>query len=173
MKNPQMRITIDDLRRLPSETHWLEFKQNNANPNMIGKLISALSNSAQLFDQHFAYVIWGIRNTDHEVVGTAFAPDRQIQKGQPLELWLSQRLQPDMAFTFESVNYQGMNVVLLRIPAASNAPVEFDRTAYIRIGSATPVSRTILIANENYGANYSLMHGKLGLHCSSPAAIPS
>ncbi len=138
MKNPQMRSTIDDLRRLPSETHWLEFKQNNANPNMIGKLISALSNSAQLFDQHFAYVIWGIRNTDHEVVGTAFAPDRQIQKGQPLELWLSQRLQPDIAFTFESVNYQGMNVVLLRIPAASNAPVEFDRTAYIRIGSATP-----------------------------------
>jgi len=59
---------------------------------MIGKLISALSNSAQLADQHFAHVIWGIRNTDHEVVGTTFAPARQMQKGQPLELWLSQRL---------------------------------------------------------------------------------
>ncbi|MCY4313458.1 MAG: putative DNA binding domain-containing protein [Gammaproteobacteria bacterium] len=137
MKDPQTLSMIDDLRGLPSETQWLEFKENNANPGMIGKLISALSNSAQLADQHFAHVIWGIRNTDHEVVGTTFAPARQMQKGQPLELWLSQRLQPDVAFTFESVNYQGMKVVLLRIPAASSAPVEFDRTAYNRIGSAT------------------------------------
>lgn len=138
MSDPQTMDLIDRLRNLPAETPWLEFKENNADPRMIGKLISALSNSAQLVDQHFAYVIWGIRNTDHEAVGTSFEPTRQMQKGQQLELWLSQRLQPSVAFNFESVDYRGINIVLLRIPAASNTPVEFDRTAYIRIGSATP-----------------------------------
>ncbi len=138
MSDPQILTLIDSLRSLPAETPWLEFKENNADPRMIGKLISALSNSAQLSDQHFAYVIWGIRDTDHEVVGTVFEPTRQMQKGQHLELWLSQRLQPGIVFSFESVDYRGVNIVLLRIPAASNTPVEFDRTAYIRIGSATP-----------------------------------
>lgn len=138
MSDPQTMDLIDRLRNLPAETPWLEFKENNADPRMIGKLISALSNSAQLVDQHFAYVIWGIRNSDHEAVGTSFEPTRQMQKRQHLELWLSQRLQPSVAFSFESVDYRGTNIVLLRIPAASNTPVEFDRTAYIRIGSATP-----------------------------------
>lgn len=137
MSDSQTLALIDGLRGLPAETPWLEFKENNADPRMIGKLISALSNSAQLVDQHFAYVIWGIRNMDHKAVGTTFEPTRQMQKGQHLELWLSQRLQPGIAFSFESIDYRGMNVVLLRIPAASNTPVEFDRTAYIRIGSAT------------------------------------
>jgi len=104
---------------------------------MISKIISAFSNSAQLVGQHFAYAIWGIRDKDQKVVGTVFEPARKLQRGQPLELWLSQRLQPDVAFTFESVNYRGMNVILLKIPAANTSPVEFDRMAYIRIGSAT------------------------------------
>ncbi len=87
--------TIDNLLGQSSETSWLEFKENNADPRLIGKLISALSNSAQLVGQHFAYVIWGIRNADQKVVGTVFEPARKLQQGQPLELWLSQRLQPD------------------------------------------------------------------------------
>ncbi len=27
---------IDDLRALPSETSWVEFKENNSDPQMIG-----------------------------------------------------------------------------------------------------------------------------------------
>ena len=50
----------DDLRALPAETPWVEFKENNSDPQMIGKLISALSNAARLADQHFAYVLWGV-----------------------------------------------------------------------------------------------------------------
>ncbi|MCY4051130.1 MAG: putative DNA binding domain-containing protein [Gammaproteobacteria bacterium] len=138
MNDTQIVSLIDNLRKKPSENHWLEFKENYAETKMIGKLISALSNSAQLVNQPYAYVIWGIRDKDHEVVGTSFEPTRQMQNEQPLELWLSRRLRPDIAFSFESVNFRGTNIVLLKIPAASTIPVEFDRTAYIRIGSATP-----------------------------------
>ena len=51
---------IDDLRVLPAETPWVEFKENVNDPQIIGKLISALSNAARLHDQHFAYVLWGL-----------------------------------------------------------------------------------------------------------------
>jgi len=129
---------INDLRALPAETAWVEFKENKHDGEMIGKLISALSNSARLADQHFAYVVWGVRDCDHEPVGTSFEPPSAKHKDQPLEFWLSQHLQPAIAFCFKSLDYHGHRLVLLEIPAAATSPVEFDRTAYIRIGSATP-----------------------------------
>ena len=129
---------IDDLRALSAENSWVEFKENNADPQMVGKLISALSNAARLADQHFAYMLWGVQDADHAAVGTSFDPGNQTQQGQPLDLWLAQRLQPGVAFTFKAVDYRGTRLVLLEIPAAATSPVEFDRAAYIRLGSATP-----------------------------------
>ena len=129
---------IDDLRALPAEAGWAEFKENNADPQMIGKLISALSNAARLADQHFGYVVWGIRDGDHAATGTTFEPTAAKQQGQPLELWLSQRLEPAIAFCFKSVDYHGQRLILLQIPATAAAPIEFERTAHVRIGSATP-----------------------------------
>ena len=129
---------IDELRGMPAETSWVEFKENNADPQEIGRLISALSNSARLADKHYAYVLWGVRDSDHSVVGTTFEPSRQKPQRQPLEFWLAQRLQPSVVFSFKSIDYCGARLVLLEINAAATNPVEFDRVAYIRIGSATP-----------------------------------
>lgn len=130
---------VDDLRGLPAEVSWVEFKENNTDPQMIGKLISALSNAARLADQHFAYVIWGIGDADHLPVGTVFSPSSQREQSEPLEFWLAKRLKPGIEASFEVLeNYMGKRLVLLKIPAATTSPVEFDRVAYIRIGSATP-----------------------------------
>lgn len=128
---------VDDLRRCSSESSWLEFKQSYANPEDIGKYISALSNSARLLDKHFAYILWGIRNGDAAVVGTLFDPGVTIQQ-QPLDFWLARRLNPSVSFTFNIIDHPAGRIVVLEIPAASVSPVEFDHAAYIRIGSATP-----------------------------------
>jgi len=129
---------IEDLRALPAETAWVEFKHNNADARTIGIRISALSNAARLADQHFAYLLWGIRDGDHAVVGTTFEPSQRTEKQQPLEFWLAQKLRPSVPFSFQTVDHQDGRLVLLEIPAATTSPVEFDRTPYIRIGSATP-----------------------------------
>jgi predicted HTH transcriptional regulator len=129
---------VDDLCGRPAETSWLEFKENNTDPQMIGRLISALSNAARLADQHFAYVLWGVRDSDRVATGTTFEPSSQTEQAQPLEFWLAQRLQPSIAFAFKTIDYRGTRIVMLEIPAAATSPVEFDRTAYIRVGSATP-----------------------------------
>lgn len=138
MSEPRTQALIDELLGLSAETSWVEFKENNNDAHLMGKLISALSNAARLADKPFSYVLWGVRDGDHAAVGTAFEPSRQLQQGQPLDLWLTQRLQPAIAFNFKSMVYQGVSLVLLEIPAASNSPVEFERQAYVRIGSATP-----------------------------------
>ena len=79
-----------------------------------------------------------MRDSDRAVVGTQFEPASAKRQGQSYEFWLAQRLKPSVAFSFKEVCYAGHCVVLLEIPAATTAPVEFDGTAHIRIGSATP-----------------------------------
>lgn len=135
----QYSITlIDEFRRGQGETGCVEFKKDYANPTMIGKYISAIANAATLSDQPFGYVVWGIRDSDQVIIGTDFEPSSVKTAKQPLEFWLARRLSPDIAFSFESVNHPAGRIVLLKIPAASISPVEFEHTAYIRIGSATP-----------------------------------
>lgn len=129
---------VDDLVALPAETAWVEFKENNGEPNNIGKLISALSNAARLADKDYAYVLWGVRDLDRAILGTDFEPSATIIQQQPLEFWLLQRLAPPLTFIFNTIDHPQGRLVLLAIPAANVAPVEFDRAAYIRIGSATP-----------------------------------
>jgi len=53
-------------------------------------------------------------------------------------MWLSLMLSPRIAFNFRKVNHSNGDVILLEIPATHTTPVEFNKTAYIRIGSATP-----------------------------------
>lgn len=37
---------------------------------MIGQDISALANSAALYDKQTAYMIWGVDDNSHEIIGT-------------------------------------------------------------------------------------------------------
>lgn len=51
---------VTELRKLPAETGWIEFKENNSNPEEIGEYLSALSNAAALNGKANAYLVWGI-----------------------------------------------------------------------------------------------------------------
>jgi len=137
--NPARDIAlIDQLRAEPAETPWLEFKSNNTDPEMIGKRCSALANSARIEGQDLAYMVWGIEDETHAVVGTEFNPDTKKVGNQDLPLWLANSLQPSIAFSFRTVEHPQGRLVLLEIPAATGAPVAFNGLPYIRIGSATP-----------------------------------
>ena len=129
---------IDELRARSAETSLAEFKENRDDPAMIGRLISGISNAARIAGQDCGYIVWCVRDADHAVVGTTFDPATAKHKRQPLEFWLHQRLRPGVAFSFQALAHAQGRVVLLEIPAAPTAPVEFERTAYDRIGSATP-----------------------------------
>ena len=80
-----LRSLVSELVALPAETGWLEFKQNKAVPDEIGEYISALSNSATLHDRAKAYVVWGVEDASHELVGTSFNPMTEKVGNQELE----------------------------------------------------------------------------------------
>lgn len=129
---------VDELRSQPSENSLVEFKRNNFDPKLVGKLCSALANAARVAQKELAYVLWGIDNDTREVVGTTFDPDVQLVGNTVFQLWLAQHLSPDLGVSFRNVNHPKGRVVLMEIPAATIAPVTFDSITYIRIGSATP-----------------------------------
>ncbi len=133
--NEYLISLLHELVKLPHETEWLEFKTNKAQPADIGEYISALSNSAAIKGKSHGYMLWGVDNNSHDIVGTTFDPFTEKIGNEELINWLIQRLSPRIYFCFYNVNYEGKSVILLEINSASNTPVKFTHTEFIRIGS--------------------------------------
>lgn len=126
---------VRELRMLPRETEWVEFKTNNLNPTEIGEYISALANAAALLDKPRTYVLWGVEDGTRRVVGTIFEPATVKQGNENLENWLTRLLQPQVPFRFHTCEVDGVRVVLLEIDRALHQPVRFSGEEYIRVGS--------------------------------------
>ncbi len=133
METNRFKKIIDSLRKLSKETEWVEFKVNNFKPEDIGEYISALSNSASLCNEPTAFLVWGVENETHKLVGTNFKPHKEKIGNQELELWLSIFLLPRIDFKFHENKVNGKDVVLLEIPAARHTPVRFRETEFIRV----------------------------------------
>ena len=128
---------VRELCKLPNETEWVEFKVNQSDPQRIGKLISALANGAALNGKPNAYIVWGIEDETHAVVGTTFSPAAKKKGNEPLENWVLRKLSPRIDFRFHEVTVDERRVVLLEIDRASRNPVAFDGNEFIRVGSVT------------------------------------
>ena len=117
---------VVELCKLPNETQWVEFKHNNYLPEMIGQDISALANSATLHEKSCAYMLWGVDDTTHEIVGTEFNM-QTVKKGQQeLENWQRSLLSKNADFEFHSVKVVDKNVGVLIIHRAVNQTVMFQ-----------------------------------------------
>lgn len=126
------------LTQQPTEQEWLEFKHNFHSPEEIGKRISALANGACLTGKKFGYLVFGVEDGTHDIVGTSFNPKTKKAKGnEDLEHWLIERLSPKIHFTIHELQIDGKTVVLFEIPAATDTPISFLHEPYIRIGSLT------------------------------------
>jgi predicted HTH transcriptional regulator len=126
---------MHELCALPRESERVEFKVNNTEPQVIGEYISALANSAALVGQAFAYLVWGVQNDDHAIVGTHFDPHATRVGNEELESWLLRLLESKIDFRFFSVEIEGHRVVLLEITRAVRHPVRFSGQEYIRVGT--------------------------------------
>lgn len=128
---------VHELRSLPHETEWVEFKVNHRNPHAIGQYISALANAVALIGKPHAYMVWGIENETQTIVGTDFVPGLAKKGNEPLETWLRRLLTPDVDFRFHEVAVDERPVLLLEVGPAAHRPVAFESIEYIRVGSTT------------------------------------
>jgi len=126
---------VNELCKLPTEQEWVEFKLNNANPEQIGEYISALSNSATLADKTNAYLLWGIDDTSHEIIGTTFKPHMTKIGQEELENWLLRLLNPRLHISFYQIEINDKCVVLCEISRANRQPISFKNQEFIRVGS--------------------------------------
>jgi ATP-dependent DNA helicase RecG len=135
-RKPEYLVSlVHELCKLPQETEWVEFKENKADPQDIGEYLSALANSAALCGKAFAYLVWGIDNTSHQIVSTTFSPSRAKVGNEELENWLLRLLAPKIPFRFFEIVVDAHNVVLLEIGRAFRHPVQFQNQEFIRVGS--------------------------------------
>lgn len=136
-----LRDLVQELCALPSETEWVEFKVNNSNPETIGQNISALSNGAALHDRQLGYLIWGIDDGSHQVVGTDLA--LEANNTGPREPRIRAGISDNCDFQFHEVSIDGFRVVVLEINPAIQYPVRYKGEPFIRVGSATKLLRDV------------------------------
>ena len=180
----EMKYTQKDLENMlaefrsnPAEPPWLEFKTGLKDPVQIAKYISGLANVAAYAGSAYGYLVWGVQDGTHDIVGTDFDPDIvTADKKQPLRLWLRLVVKPQIQYEFFPFEIDGNHVVVLEIEAAYRQPVTFRGCAYVRIGSAlTELTKEPKIAESIYrtiGHDWTaeLVRG-VGLDALDPEAL--
>ena len=135
MTDKELIKLLEELTSFPTETEWIEFKENNSRPQEIGEYLSALGNSACYHKKEYAYLVFGVEDATHRLVGTTFSPRETKIGNQELENWLATQLNPRIDFNIFEFDFEGKHFALFRISATRNTPVSFRGEYYIRIGS--------------------------------------
>jgi len=136
VNDTELLAILDQLRSHPNEGAVVEFKSNLNEPKSIGEYISALANSAALAGHSRAWVVWGVEDVTHKVIGTLFDPFKAKGEGsQALIMWLQQLTSPRADFEFHAVAHPNGRVVMMEIHPARSAPIAFQGVRYIRVDS--------------------------------------
>ncbi len=116
------------------ESAWLEFKTNNADPQTIGKTLSACANAAILAGQERAYIVWGIADKARSRVGTTLKLQDVKIGGENLQNWLSRLVAPRLMMEFCDFEDAGKSYAILAVEPSYERPVKFSGCEYIRLG---------------------------------------
>ena len=136
MTETQLKSLTDELTRQPVESEWFEFKQNFHSPEEIGESIAALANGACLHHQPYGYMLFGIADKTHQIIGTNFKIKTHKKGNEELESWLATRLNPRIDFRLYEYDYDNSrHLSMVVVPASGSQPVLFLHKAYIRVGS--------------------------------------
>lgn len=156
--------TLESLRQLSRERATVEFKSNLNEPEDIGRYISGLANVAALQGHSRAWLVWGVEDGSHHVVGSHFNPFTQKVKvdkakagsNQALIMWLQVMMQPRADFEFHELDHEDGRVVMLEIHPARSAPIAFQHVRHLRVDSH-------LVKLADYPDKEARLWGQLGI----------
>lgn len=130
---------LDTLRAFEREPDWVEFKQNNFDPDTTGRYVSALANSAIIHEKDEAYLVFGIENETHQVVGTSVDVAAKHIGAEPFLLWLSKHLEPNIYVHHQTIDYADKKVEVICVRPPYQQPVRFKGRAYVRVAGSQQV----------------------------------
>lgn len=123
------------------ENEIVEFKEanNDFDKNKIGQYFSAISNEANLKEQQFGWLVFGVRNKDKKIVGSTYRDTSGLEK---LKQEIAQSTTGGISFIdiFEVppiVDGEEKRVIMFKIPAAATAiPTGWNNHYYGRNGES-------------------------------------
>ncbi|WP_027376077.1 RNA-binding domain-containing protein [Kaistella palustris] len=136
MTPEQLQDTLNNLLSLSAENEIVEFKEakNNFDSTKLGRYFSALSNEANLHGKTCAWLVFGVEDKKHNIVGSNFRPvrkDLDSLKGE-----IAKKTTNGISFIeIHELHTPDGRVVMFQIPAAPKGiPVAFDGHYYARDG---------------------------------------
>ena len=121
-----------------SENEVVEFKKAETNFDIdeLGKYFSALSNEANLREYEFAWIVFGVWDKTHQVVGTSFK-DSEIALNR-LKQDMSQHTTDNLIFrNIVPIEVEGKRILLFQIPASPrNIVMHWKGVAHGRHGES-------------------------------------
>ena len=138
MTHLEIKIILAQLQSLENENEVVEFKEakNSYDFNKLGQYFSALCNEANLNRTKYAWLVFGIENKHHKIVGTKF---RHSQSGlESLKKEIADKTSGRITFSgiYEIILPEG-RVILFQIPPAPRGiPIAFDGHFYGRDGES-------------------------------------
>ena len=121
-----------------SENEVVEFKKAETNFDIdeLGKYFSALSNEANLRDHEFAWIVFGVWDKKHQIIGTTFK-DGEVALNR-LKQDMSQHTTDNLIFRdIVPIEVEGKRVLLFQVPASPrNIVMHWKGVAYGRDGES-------------------------------------
>ena len=117
------------------DKEWMECALDN-DPELIGQYLSALGNIASIVNKDAGYILWGIDDKTHELIGTSFNPATAKKGGELLESYLGHMLSKNARFQFYRLHIGEKPIVVAVSSKATAHPLSFAGTEYIRVGSS-------------------------------------
>ena len=129
----------------------IELKENNINPDEIGKSISAVANACILEKADSGYIVFGIENSTLQEKGVNFDPFNLKALGQQdMEMYLRQMLVAG-DFRFIPFKKEDKNFLLIEIFRALGSPTNYKNIPYVRIGKNTSSLKNYPNLEQKYG----------------------
>lgn len=138
MEEQELIQLLGELRSLPAETEWLEFKEAKMGYdfNKLGKYVSALSNESNLKGRPCGWLIFGIRDSDRQIVGTQYRASRAELDNLKHEVAMKTSGGLTFKEIYELLLPEG-RVIMFQIPAAPQGiPTAWDGHYYGRDASS-------------------------------------
>lgn len=136
MTAEQLNSILDSLCCLSAENEIVEFKEakNNYDFSKLGKYFSALSNEANLKGISCAWLVFGVEDKKHQIVGSQFRASRKDLDSLKGEIAKKSTNNISFIEIHEILKSEG-RVILFQIPAAPKGiPIAFDGHFYARDG---------------------------------------
>ncbi|MDI9358335.1 MAG: putative DNA binding domain-containing protein [Phycisphaerales bacterium] len=136
MTKQELETELSNLLALPAETELVEFKEakNGYDLNKLGQYFSALSNEANLKGNRYAWLVFGIENKKHKIVGSQFRPHPKDLDSLKSEIANKTTNRITFIEIYELFKPEG-RVIMFQIPSApKGVPIYFDGHYYGRDG---------------------------------------